>query len=178
MVKGAGTRAAAMTILGKLTELCSDKVRETCDPALLRDLQAALALVRDRRRVPAQRSPFPKTRPPELPPKGDGRVAAVRCRLRLRAPARAPSGGRGAVGRARSAWPDSGCAGPGPPAGADPAAAAHADRRRRAALAGDRPAARYCAHVHGEGHHRQLENLWRGALPVASPCAPRMGKSS
>ena len=48
MVKGAGTRAAAMTILGKLTELCSDKVRDNCDQVLLRDLQTALAVVRER----------------------------------------------------------------------------------------------------------------------------------
>ena len=46
MVKGPSTRAAAMTILGKLTELCADKVRDQTDPALLHDLQAALLLVR------------------------------------------------------------------------------------------------------------------------------------
>jgi len=46
MLRNVATRAAAMTILGKLTEICSDKVASNCEPAQLRELQTALSQVR------------------------------------------------------------------------------------------------------------------------------------
>jgi hypothetical protein len=46
MAKRPDTRAAALTMLGKLTEVCAAKVRDSCDAGQVRELRAALDQVR------------------------------------------------------------------------------------------------------------------------------------